>query len=317
MCELAWRLIGICGIVGWSYIAWMPWACAMLLQGESLDPDSIVAVVDGTPIVAGRIEHALRQTVGDRVLDDAQQERLRREILQQTIDRHLIMRALSSHQQAAGPTEVQLELDLLREELARVGRTLEDYWQQTGWSEATWRLESAWRISWRRHVDHYWTEERLQDFYDSRRRDFDGTQMRVAQILFARGKSDDELQKAVQDAERVRQSLMAGELAWGNAVELYSIAPSRVDQGDLGWIGRRQPMPDAFTAAAFQLNPGEISPPLASSFGVHLIRCLEVKPGPYLLGDVRDEVRKAAIDARFREWADELRQSADILIQPR
>ena len=48
---------------------------------------------------------------------------------------------------------------------------------------------------------------------------------------------------------------------------------------------RRGSMPEPFSRAAFRLKKGELSPPTISPFGVHLIRCTDVKPGKKKLTD--------------------------------
>ncbi len=275
--------------------------------------DPAEVTVDGVPIVAERVARALHVAIGERRLDDETRRRLQREIVEQLIDQRLILQALTRQGRAAGTHEVQLEWDLFTAELARVAKPLDDYWKQHCSSEAIWREETAWRISWRRYVDDYWTDDRLRAFFESHRRDFDGTELRVAQILLDAGNSDEELQSALQRIEEIRADLMAGRIRWSQAVQQHSIAPSRVDDGDLGWIRRYGPMPEAFSECAFRLSPGEFSAPFVSPFGVHLIKCLEVKPGKFLFGDVREDVRRAAVEARFREWAAELRGQAEII----
>ena len=49
-------------------------------------------------------------------------------------------------------------------------------------------------------------------------------------------------------------------------------------------------MVEAFSAAAFALAPGEISRPVVTPFGVHLIRCDGIHPGGKTLADVGEEV---------------------------
>ena len=65
-------------------------------------------------------------------------------------------------------------------------------------------------------------------------------------------------------------------------------------------------MDEAFSRAAFSLKPGEVTPPVRSPFGVHLIRCDEVRPGKKRLADVRQEVD----DALARELFDKLARLA-------
>ena len=62
-------------------------------------------------------------------------------------------------------------------------------------------------------------------------------------------------------------------------------------------------MPPTFSKAAFELDEGEISRPVATPFGVHLIKCLELKEGKTGWRDALNEVRQNAIRDLFRELA--------------
>lgn len=53
---------------------------------------------------------------------------------------------------------------------------------------------------------------------------------------------------------------------------------SKASGGDLGWIGKGM-MPGPFEEALFALEPGEISEPVRTEFGWHVIRLREVKAG--------------------------------------
>ena len=62
-------------------------------------------------------------------------------------------------------------------------------------------------------------------------------------------------------------------------------------------IGREGPMDKEFSKAAFDLEQGQISEPVISTFGVHLITVTEVKKGDKSLELVRDQVMPA-----FSQW---------------
>src|SRR5690606_41962786 len=110
------------------------------------------------------------------------------------------------------------------------------------------------------------------------RREFAGTLMRGAQRLWKVEASQDTA-PFVREAEKVREKLVAGELDFATAARTYSAAPTAERGGEIGWIERHEPMPAAFSNAAFQLARGETSQPFMTSFGVRLIHSIEVAPG--------------------------------------
>ncbi|MEN6556015.1 MAG: peptidylprolyl isomerase [Anaerolineaceae bacterium] len=75
------------------------------------------------------------------------------------------------------------------------------------------------------------------------------------------------------EAKSVLEALNNGE-DWNTLAATYSTDTSNKDNGgDLGWFGRGT-MVQAFEDAAFALEPGEISEPVKSDFGYHIIQCV-------------------------------------------
>ncbi len=63
---------------------------------------------------------------------------------------------------------------------------------------------------------------------------------------------------------------------FGEVAKAKSLCPSGKSGGDLGWFGRNQ-MVKEFETAAFSMEPGEISKPVKTQFGWHIIKVIEAK----------------------------------------
>jgi parvulin-like peptidyl-prolyl isomerase len=147
------------------------------------------------------------------------------------------------------------------------------------------------------------TAEFLADYYENHRRQFDGTEIEVAHLLIKLEPNQDaEIVAATVDRlARIREQIASGSLTWDAAVQEHSQAASRTDKGMIGWIRLTEPMPMEFARAAFKLSPGEVSPPVHTDFGVHLIKCLDIKPGKKGWRDAEPEIRDHATDFLFHE----------------
>lgn len=100
-----------------------------------------------------------------------------------------------------------------------------------------------------------------------------GEERRASHILIPLDADED---AAREQAAELRERLASGADFAELAVEFSSDTGSKDQGGDLGWIERGQMAPD-FEEALFALDEGEISQPVVTEFGVHLIRATEVK----------------------------------------
>ena len=78
------------------------------------------------------------------------------------------------------------------------------------------------------------------------------------------------LVKHEHEAKDLLRKLSEG-VEFGELAQKFSLCPSKARGGDLGTFGRGR-MVEAFETAAFALKPGEVSPPVQTQFGYHLIQ---------------------------------------------
>jgi len=81
------------------------------------------------------------------------------------------------------------------------------------------------------------------------------------------------LVKNLTEAQVVMEQLKKGE-SFGKIAQEKSLCPSKRKGGDLGFFGHGQ-MVREFEQTAFALQKGEMSQPVKTEFGYHIIKRLE------------------------------------------
>lgn len=126
---------------------------------------------------------------------------------------------------------------------------------------------------------------------------------------------------ADKDAARQRLEALAAKI--GKGADFASFAGSHSEDpgsknkgGDLGWIKRGQ-MLEKFEQALFALAPGEVSEPVETEFGWHLIKLEELRAerteafdDPKVQADLLKVYRQRDAQRRFQELSEKLEQIA-------
>ena len=131
-------------------------------------------------------------------------------------------------------------------------------------------------------------------------------------ILLRTGPQLSESAAAARLAE-YRRRVQAGLADFGALAREHSQDGSAKDGGDLGWATPGRYVPE-FEQALNALAPGDISEPVVSRFGVHLIQLLERRQAKLTQREqrdmARDTVREKKLDEAYATWAQELRGRA-------
>jgi hypothetical protein len=99
-----------------------------------------------------------------------------------------------------------------------------------------------------------------------------------------------------QAADEARARITAGEDFGTVAREVSTDTGTAPNGGDLGWFTREEMVP-AFADAAFSLPVGEVSQPVASEFGWHVIKVMESDPDHPLTNAQITRLQDAAVNA--------------------
>lgn len=83
------------------------------------------------------------------------------------------------------------------------------------------------------------------------------------------------LVKTASEAQQIKKNIDEGG-SFEYYARVYSLCPSGANNGDLGYFGKGQ-MVREFEKAAFETPVGEVSKPVYTQFGWHLIKVLDKK----------------------------------------
>jgi peptidyl-prolyl cis-trans isomerase SurA len=110
-----------------------------------------------------------------------------------------------------------------------------------------------------------------------------------------------------------KRDVETGKARFDDLVKRYSDDSSAASGGDLGWAGPGQFVPE-FEQTLNDLQPGGISAPLVSRFGVHLIQLMERRKVTLDTREQREAARTALREQKYEEayneWAREVRARA-------
>ncbi len=116
------------------------------------------------------------------------------------------------------------------------------------------------------------------------------------------------------DAKEAKKKLDAGKSFEDVARDYSKDAGSAKQGGDLGWFTKDKMVPE-FANAAFSMKKGEVSGPVKSSFGWHIIKVEDIrKVTPPAFADVKDQIKAKLQEKKLNDYIAGLVKSADIKV---
>jgi hypothetical protein len=197
----------------------------------------------------------------------------------------------------SGPSGEDIDAGIARfkARIAAQGKSFDGVLSEQAMTESDLRRQITWELTWERYRTRYVTPERLESYFNEHRREFDGTELSVSHVLLGAQPAGEgaAVADAIETAQKLRRAIISGEMTFEQAAKTHSTAPSAKAGGSLGLIRRHGSMVEAFSQAAFALEVGQVSQPVTTAFGVHLIRVDRIKPGNKALDQVRDQLEEA------------------------
>lgn len=294
------------GIMLWIPVAGRPASAAQ-------DTD-IVLRVGNASVNRAEFDAQIRRMGLDPAVADEQSVRLQAVAVEQMIEQRLLKASLEDDRVVVEKAEIDAAIDRVRAQLAGRKIAFADFLQQSGTTEGQLRAQAALEIGVEKMIRRRLTPVVLAAAFETRRREFDGTMLRVSHVILRPdvGGGDDAVAECMSRAQGIRNLILQGELSFAAAARRWSAGPSRREDGDIGYIPRYGVAEEEFAKQVFTLARGDISKPFATSFGVHLVTVTDVKPGTVAPELVRQQVERAVAQQVLQERLAQLRKATAI-----
>jgi len=126
------------------------------------------------------------------------------------------------------------------------------------------------------------------------------------------------VQAAQAQLDDIRTQIVTGQTSFAQMARQFSQDGTATKGGDLGWSAPGMFVPE-FQKALDQLKPGQISAPVPTRYGLHLIQLLERREVPIdpkqLRENAKTMLREQRFEAAYQEWARDLRSQVYIEIR--
>ncbi len=281
--------------------------------------DRIVAVVEDDAIFQSDLEQALKHYLieqGATSLPDSAREALKERILQNLISDKLMIAQAGRLGLSVSFSEVEEKVERAIEEQKTVLGGEEAFNRQLRMEGLTLdELKKLYReqLQNRMLVEQVMaaeidrgginvSEEELRESYEERKEELPKRPevVHLATVYLPFASSEVAQNTARAKIEAIRRKALDGTDFAALARE-YSEDPSASRGGDLGFLKLEDLQDEAFAQAASKLEPGEISPPVLTSFGYHIIQVME-------RDNSRGQVRLRHILIRIKAAEEDIKQ---------
>ena len=288
-----------------------PEAAPSASPAAALELKDPVATVDGVAITKAQLEDAFKAAVessGAKAADLTPEQKLNgyRQLLEELIMDKLVAKAaagitVSDDQVNAEIAKIKKQFpneDAFAAQLKEAGQTPE----KLSASIRTMLQQQAWMKS--QIKDAPVTDADAKKFYDENQTEFQNPDsVKASHILFLVNKDDSEdvVKQKQAAAQKAADRAKKGEDFTKLAKELSEEPGAKESGGDLGFFTKDRMVPE-FADAAFNQAPGDISAPVRTQFGWHIIKVTEKKPAGTLPFDqVKEQILSFLKGTKQRE----------------
>ncbi len=305
---------------------WHIWALAALTgvggavtaARAQADPKTVVATVNGQTVTMAEVNTVLKARPLPVELPEAKKKEMVAQVVYMLIDGRLWEQYLHKNGPRVDKAEVEKRMAELREAVKKAGKTMDDYYKDSGQDEAGVRAGIVSVLQWDAIARAKISDADVKRYYDENKDFFDGVTVRASHIMLKvpANAPDADKQAARDKLLAIRAHVVAGQLDFAEAARRYSQCVTAPDGGDLGLFPRKMVVDENIARAAFALPVNGVSDVVATDYGLHLIKVTERRPGdqPSDFAKIKDVVRDFCTEELRLAVLAQQRKAADVKI---
>ncbi|MBO9377267.1 peptidylprolyl isomerase [Sphingomonas histidinilytica] len=241
------------------------------------DPNirTATAIVNGTIITQTDVEQRLALVIAANGgnIPDEERERLRLQVLRNLIDETLQIQEATAQKVEVSPEEVQQTYDRVAANFRKSPKEFAEFLREKGSSQASIKRqiegEAAWRRVLSRKVEPFVavSDEEVNAIIARLKASKGANEYHVGEIFLSA--TPETMNEASANAERIIDQVRRG-ASFAAYARQFSEASTAAVGGDLGWV-RAEQLPDQLASVVNQLQPGQISQPIAIPGGYSIL----------------------------------------------
>jgi peptidyl-prolyl cis-trans isomerase C len=316
-------------------LAQAPQSAAPAQSAPAAAANAVAATVNGQIISEAAVQRSLQR------VPPAKQNEARPQIVNFLVDQVLLDQYLLQQKIAVEPKEIDKTIEEMKAELQKQKKEFSQVLTEMKLTEAELREHIAGDIRWGKFAEERAADKVLKDLFESQKFLFDGSMVRARHILLTPAAEDaraaeqavaqlqaikQDINKQVADAmaklpadldnlarEKKRQNLL--EEAFAAQAKARSACPSKEKGGDVDWFQGVGFMVEPFSRAAFAAKVFEMTEPVKTPFGYHLILVTDRKPGREVkFEEVKEMVKEHYCTGLHDSIIGEARKNAKIVV---
>jgi parvulin-like peptidyl-prolyl isomerase len=272
--------------------------------------DRVVASVDGDPITMREVKDFSSQHGQPIDTDDFATSDAAKTAVKALIGEKLLEQEVKKYDDKVDEAQVDKYIAQLRMDKHMSDEQFRAQLQASGMSydelrkRARMDLEKAMMIEQEVRAKINVPDSEIKAAYDAHKEDFTITKerLRLSQVLISLPANPTPAQVAAaqKKAEMVRARALKGD-DFADLARVYSDDDSKSNGGELGWFAPAD-INDSILAAVKPLKPGEVSAPVRTSHGIHVVKLEEHEvPGVVPLSEVKTQIRATLVDQKSSE----------------